>query len=196
MLSPRLCAILAAICFLAVSCSNVPPPLVQAPVLAPASDPPAEAESKIEESRVYDTANPAYPILKESLDTLAGFPLDRKGAVDWMEALNSGAITPREGLSVTDKMEMLDTDIIMKNTKEMPYVKFPHNSHTRWLSCDNCHDEIFTRKAGGNSVNMGKIFRGQYCGACHGKVAFATTIFCERCHSIPVGGTKSWWYPW
>ena len=29
---------------------------------------------------------------------------------------------------------------------------------------------------------MGDIFQGQYCGECHGKVAFPVLTGCERCH--------------
>lgn len=198
--------ILVAICFLAVSCSNGPPPLAQASVLAPVLDPPTEAESQVEESKaeekkieknpIYDTTNPAYPALEKANEIFANLPFDKKGAIDWMKALNSGAIIPRAGFKVSDKLEILDMDITMKNTKEMPYVKFPHGSHTQWLTCGNCHEEIFIPKAGANPVTMTKIFKGQYCGACHSKVAFATTTYCERCHSIPIGGSKSWWYPW
>lgn len=184
--NPHLSAVLVVICFLAIPFDNVFFPLAQAVTITPAMDSPD----------IYDTTNPADPILEESHDALTGLPLDKKGAVDWMNALNSGVIVPRAGLKVTEKMEILDADIIMKNTKGMPYVKFPHSSHTRWLACVNCHDEIFTSKAGDNPVNMTKIFLGQYCGVCHGKVAFVATSSCERCHSIPRGGTDSWWYPW
>ena len=145
---------------------------------------------------IYDTTNPVDPILEESSNSLAGLPTDRKGAVDWMKALNSGIISPRAGYKITEKMNVFDLDVVMKNTKEMPFVKFPHSSHTRWLACVTCQDEIFTSKAGDNPVNMAKIFLGQYCGVCHGKVAFVATSSCERCHSVPRGGTDSWWYPW
>lgn len=179
----RLSTVLVTICFLAISFNNGLLPLAQALTLTPTLViPPA-----------YDTTNPADPVMQKSNDALTGLPLDKKGAVDWMKALNSGAIAPRAGLKVTEKMQVLDSDIIMKNTKAMPYVRFPHNSHTRWLACVNCHDEIFISKAGSNPVNMNKIFLGQYCGVCHGKVAFTPFFSCERCHSIPHGDTKAWW---
>ena len=40
-------------------------------------------------------------------------------------------------------MQVLKLDIVMRNTAEMPYVTFPHESHTMWLECSNCHDGIF-----------------------------------------------------
>lgn len=187
MLNPRLIAVLVAACFLAISFNNGFFPLAQALTIAPTMEPPD----------IYDTTNPVDPILEESIKALAGLPVDKKGAVDWMKALNSGIIIPRASLNnVAEKMEVFDLDIIMKNTKGMPNVKFPHSSHTRWLACVNCHNGIFIPKAGENPINMTKIFLGQYCGVCHGKVAFVPTSSCERCHSVPQGGTSSWWYPW
>lgn len=151
------------------------------------------AKAPPDQSKIYDTTNPDYPILQKTNEALFDLELDKKGAVDWMKALKSGAIAPRADLMGVGKMEILETDIIMKNTKVMPYVKFPHGSHTRWLACANCHDQIFIPKAGANPVDMTKIFRGQYCGVCHGQVAFITTFSCERCHSVPHGDVKAWW---
>jgi c(7)-type cytochrome triheme protein len=144
-------------------------------------------------NQFYDAANPDLYKLQKSSEAAATLPLDKKGAIDWMTALRSGAITPRAALSGDVKMTVLDLDIVMRNTKEMPYVKFPHNSHTQWLACSNCHDKIFVPKAGANDINMSKIFSGQFCGACHDRVAFLTTYSCERCHSVPHGDVKAWW---
>lgn len=141
----------------------------------------------------HDSANPGLPQLQKPTDALAGLPLDKRGAVDWMKALRSGAIKPRADLDGKKKQEVLDLDVVLKNTKEMPYVKFPHNSHTEWLACSNCHDSLFLPKAGANQISMDKIFRGEFCGACHGRVAFITHFACERCHSIPHDGVKAWW---
>ena len=187
MFNLRLRPVLAAVCFLVVSFYNVLLPLAQAQtlILTPA----------VKEPDVHDAASPSHSVLESPKDALTGLALDRKGAIDWMQALNSGAIVPRTSSKemVMEKMEVLDMDIIMKNTKEMPYVKFPHKSHTQWLACVNCHDGIFVPKAGSNQVDMHKIFRGEYCGVCHGKVAFTPTNTCERCHSVPHGDIKAWW---
>jgi c(7)-type cytochrome triheme protein len=37
-------------------------------------------------------------------------------------------------------------------------------------------------KQGANPVSMDRIIRGEYCGRCHGVVAFPFTD-CLRCHS-------------
>lgn len=141
----------------------------------------------------YDPANPDYNKLQKANESLAGFTLDKKEYVNWMNVLRAKLISPRADLTGKATMEVLDMDIIMKNTKAMPYVKFPHNSHTMWLACSNCHDQIFVPKAGANKINMAKIFRGQYCGVCHDKVAFSMFFSCETCHSVPQTGTKPWW---
>ena len=90
-------------------------------------------------------------------------------------------------------MQVLDLDIIMKNTAQMPWVKFPHSAHTLWLDCSNCHGAIFEPKTGANPIDMAKIFRGESCGVCHTKVAFTVLFACERCHSVLQPGQKPWW---
>ena len=74
-------------------------------------------------------------------------------------------------------------DIIMEKTGEMPLVLFPHRPHTEWLDCNNCHDKIFIKKVDANPINMLAILSGNYCGQCHGAVAFPLTE-CNRCHSV------------
>ena len=151
------------------------------------------AEEGAVRDRFYDEANPDLATLQRSRDATASLPKDKRGDVDWMKALRSGTITPRADLHGEKKNEVLDLDIILKNTREMPYVKFPHNSHTEWLACSNCHDKIFVPKAGANAISMDKIFRGEFCGTCHDRVAFITHYSCERCHSVPHGDIKRWW---
>ncbi len=187
MLSPRFGVLLAAFCLLVA-------------FLGDALTPPARAEafifkSKPQDPDVVDTTGPAEPVLQKPEEGLAGYPLDRKGNVDWVLALNNKTIAPRTSVKqmVLEEMKILDKDIVMKNTKGMPYVKFPHKTHTQLLACTNCHDEIFAQKAGSSQINMRKIFMGEYCGVCHGKVAFTAANYCERCHSIPFGKTKAWW---
>ncbi len=168
----------------------------------PAKNSPADAKPKIqtrgadeipEQNKFYDLDNPDYQKLQKANESLVGFPLDKKGYVDWMGAIRSGFINPRTDLKNNEPMQVLDLDVILKNTREMPYVKFPHKSHTMWLACTNCHDKPFIPKAGANPISMGKIFQGQYCGMCHDHVAFITFFSCERCHSVPHGDTKAWW---
>ena len=142
---------------------------------------------------VHDAANAAHEKLQKPAEAYAGLPLDKRGRVDWMKALRAGQLKPRADLEGKKPIDVLDLDVIMKNTAEMPHVKFPHESHTLWLACSNCHDKIFVPKAGANAINMTKIFQGEYCGVCHDRVAFTTMFACERCHSVLQPGAKAWW---
>jgi c(7)-type cytochrome triheme protein len=132
----------------------------------------------------YDSDNPDYANLQKANQALAGFPLDGKGFVDWMRALREGLIKPRHSLKPEAQEETLDLDVIMRNTRQMPYVRFPHRAHTEWLDCQNCHPDPFDLREGGNKIQMADILRGQYCGKCHDRVAFITWMSCYRCHSV------------
>jgi c(7)-type cytochrome triheme protein len=143
------------------------------------------ARLALERRPIHDQSNPDFPRLQRIDDATRQMKRDVVGFPDWMAALRSGVIAPRAGLSATDKMNVLDLDVVMRNTKEMPYVRFPHQSHTLWLDCSNCHPVPFIPKAGANPVSMSEIFRGQYCGMCHDRVAFITFFSCDRCHSVP-----------
>lgn len=150
---------------------------------------PHPARLALERNPIYDDANPDFIRLQRIDDATRHMKRDAVGFPDWMAALRSGAISPWAGLSAADKMNVLDLDIVMKNTKEMPHVRFPHNSHTIWLDCSNCHPVPFIAKMGANPVSMGEIFRGRYCGMCHDRVAFITFFACNRCHSVPQGAS-------
>lgn len=149
------------------------------------------ARVALERNRIYDESNPDFLRLQRIDDATRYMKRDVLGFPDWMAALRSGTIAPRAGLSPADKMNVLDLDITMRNTKEMPYVRFPHQSHTVWLDCSNCHPVPFLPKAGANPVSMSEIFRGRYCGMCHDRVAFITFFSCDRCHSVPQGASHN-----
>jgi c(7)-type cytochrome triheme protein len=172
--------------------------LKAAPNVPPVEDvPPAASETPVtelhparvalERNPIYDESNPDFSRLQRIDEATRHLKRDVVGFPDWMAALRSGAIAPRAGLSPADKMNVLELDVTMRNTKEMPYVRFPHQSHTVWLDCSNCHPVPFVPKAGANPVSMSEIFRGQYCGMCHDRVAFITFFSCDRCHSVPQG---------
>lgn len=163
------------------------PPVEDVPVGEGSAPELHPARVALERNRIYDESNPDFLRLQRIDDATRHMKRDVVGFPDWMDALRSGAIVPRAGLSSADKMNVLDLDVVMKNTKEMPYVRFPHQSHTLWLDCSNCHPVPFVPKSGANPVSMNEIFRGQYCGMCHDRVAFITFFSCDRCHSIPHG---------
>jgi len=135
------------------------------------------------EEGIYDPANPALPSLQAPGMALSVLPPDRVGNhVNWVAALEQGAITPRKGLDPDAVMSTIDMDVLMTDTVSMPNVTFPHLQHTQWLACSNCHPAIFLPKRDGNPTSMYAIMNGEYCGVCHGKVAFPLTD-CFRCHN-------------
>ena len=155
------------------------------PVARPAVREENPARQSLGKEDFYDPKNPDLVHLQRHDDATAGLPKDANGFPDWMRALKSGAIAPRSGLAPGAAMSVFDLDVVMKNTKEMPYVRFPHSSHTMWLDCSNCHPRPFEPRAGSTPITMADIFRGKYCGMCHDRVAFITFFSCQRCHSEP-----------
>jgi c(7)-type cytochrome triheme protein len=127
----------------------------------------------------------AIGLLQEPRTALRALPRAISGNfVDWVEALRSGSIRPRARRGGQGQMEILDQDILLVDTKNMPVVTFPHRAHTEWLGCRNCHDWLFKAERGANQISMSDIARGRSCGLCHGKVAFPATE-CFRCHDGP-----------
>lgn len=138
----------------------------------------------LEEDGVHDPDNPAVGILQPPAEALSVLPPDTAGNhVRWVEALRGGYISPRAYLHKETENRVLDSTILMKNTGDAPYVLFPHEPHTDWLDCDNCHERIFASKAGATPISMLAILSGEYCGRCHGAVSFPLTE-CRRCHSV------------
>lgn len=133
---------------------------------------------------VHDPAGPAIGILQEPREALSVLPPDTVGnQVRWVRALEEGHIKPRTHVRTAVELQTRDTEVILKNTGEMPMVRFPHRPHTAWLGCGSCHDELFKREAGTTRINMAMILQGEKCGLCHGAVAFPLTE-CARCHNV------------
>jgi c(7)-type cytochrome triheme protein len=123
----------------------------------------------------------------EALRTL---PNDAAGGVDWIRALEAQAIRPKAGLDPEAKDQAIfDLDVeLTPEAQPIFKVTFPHKAHTAWLACANCHPGIFQMQAGADPITMGKIFAGEFCGRCHGKVSFAVPTGCPRCHPALAGG--------
>ncbi len=136
------------------------------------------------EDGLHDPLSPAIGVLQEPADALSQLPPDTAGnRVAWIRALREKFIQPRTNIFPETKIEILDMDIVMDQTGELPLVLFPHKPHTEWLDCSNCHDRIFVKEVDANPINMFAILSGEYCGQCHGAVAFPLTE-CNRCHSV------------
>jgi len=143
----------------------------------------AEKWKPLKKDGIHDPSNPAISVLQEPAEALGVLQADSAGnMVDWARSLEYGFIEPRASLNDDYEPEVLETSVLMRNTMPMRYVRFPHKTHTRWMSCETCHDAIFVAKEHANPINMGKILNGEYCGVCHGAVAFPLTE-CDRCHN-------------
>ena len=139
---------------------------------------------------VHDPASPAVGVLQEPREALGALPYDHAGnQVRWMQALDQGLIGPRSNIQPETLVKLRTTDVLLKNTGEMPMVRFPHRQHTSWLDCSNCHDDLFAPVAGATRINMMLILQGEKCGLCHGAVAFPLTE-CQRCHSVARGSPE------
>ena len=129
-------------------------------------------------------------------EALHELPVDDFGnKINWVKALRDGNIKPKASVDGSGKMTALDTEVLLevkKFTPAPPKVLFPHKAHTEWLDCSSCHPEPFKEEKGSSSeMSMRKILSGQYCGACHGKVAFPLTN-CFRCHSAAPEPIEPW----
>lgn len=112
------------------------------------------------------------------------------GAPDWAKGLTEGVIAPRPGIdrkAVDQPTFPLDVELVPSDNPIFKTI-FPHGTHTALLSCTTCHPGIFQMAKGADPISMEKIYGGQYCGACHGKVAFAVPTGCPRCHPALAGG--------
>ena len=139
---------------------------------------------------VHDPRSPAIGVLQEPGEALASLPPDTAGnQVRWMQALDRGEIQPRTNIQPETIVKLRTTEVLLKNTGEMPMVRFPHRQHTAWLDCSNCHEQLFAQTAGTTRINMMLILQGEQCGLCHGAVAFPLTE-CQRCHTVPRGSPE------
>jgi c(7)-type cytochrome triheme protein len=169
---------------------SLPPALLRrvAAVLALLAATAAAAPSlwqRLEADGVHDPQGPGITLLQQPAEALAPLPRDSAGnLVNWVQAIDSGAIQPRSNLFPETRVRVLDQDLIIARYGSMPAVRFPHRAHTLWLDCANCHDQLFKAKAGANKFSMLAILNGEQCGVCHGAVAFPLTE-CNRCHSVP-----------
>ena len=124
-------------------------------------------------------------------------PRDEENKVDWERATREGFIEPLASISVESEEEfIMDLKVVIKfNDMLIKDVVFSHAVHTYWLNCNSCHPRIFRPEIAANRMTMKEIREGQYCGVCHGMVAFPTNVVdapnfranCLRCHRAQRG---------
>jgi len=165
---------------------------------APKASPPAAAPSVVappvptQLSEDYEDPTqiptPGFPFARENRNPEVIFkdaPRDASGNIDWVKAFKENVVHPCESQDCQKPLvPPFNFDIDIPAVGAMPNVVFPHFPHTYWLDCGNCHPNIFVMKKGANPISMVKIVNGEFCGRCHGRVAFPISN-CARCHVKP-----------
>ncbi|MCB2184506.1 MAG: hypothetical protein KQH63_20985 [Desulfobulbaceae bacterium] len=105
--------------------------------------------------------------------------------INWEEAEKAGKITLQDfikGISAKNNFAFKNKDFkVGARFEGFPDILFSHRKHSVWNGCGGCHPEIFAVQKGATHFTMADIYKGKYCGVCHGKVAFPV-IDCQRCH--------------
>lgn len=117
-------------------------------------------------------------------------PRDDSDEIDWMAALRQGIIKPRAQITGQGdpQANLFKFDFYFAGPDPDSDAFFPHSAHTEWLTCESCHPAIFPYRdlglAGSENygITMDQVFEGEYCGKCHGTVAFVLDS-CNRCHT-------------
>jgi c(7)-type cytochrome triheme protein len=107
--------------------------------------------------------------------------------IDWAAALRNGVVRPQNSLAAETSIRQLPEKLAvpMKLGTAAPRsdVTFSHEEHFAELDCSACHPDIFNiKKKGTKAFTMENNIFGNYCGACHMRVAFPMND-CKRCHS-------------
>jgi len=103
--------------------------------------------------------------------------------VNWSKAIEKGIITPQHQLNIKPAdMHYGKAVRLEAEWYNIPPAVFPHERHTKWLDCNNCHPDIFNiKKKTTKHFLMTRILSGEFCGVCHLTVAFPITE-CRKCH--------------
>lgn len=144
------------------------------------------------EDGIHDADNDGTISLQHPHEAFQALPRSPAGnRVNWVASILEKKIQPRASKD-DPKAEpvLMDLDIVREVKGSMPDVVYPHQAHTEWLDCSNCHPAIFIPEKGANSMSMASILLGQQCGVCHGKVAFPVSE-CRLCHSRPKQAVKA-----
>lgn len=138
----------------------------------------------VAEDGIHDKKGAGIKVLQEPKEAFSVLVKGKGGNyVDWVKTLKKKKISPLYDLDDPELLPMtVDMNIVREVKGTMPDVLFPHEQHTQWLECNNCHPAIFIPQKGANPMSMVDIMLGNKCGVCHGTVAFPITD-CRRCHS-------------
>jgi len=165
---------------------DIPPPKPEAKVVTE-----SELASELQQSATQSAGYLSHPHdletdrppIEDTLDwaeALALLPQNKKGEPDWSAALREDIVKPR-ALDPADRAgDFFKLDFVIPAEKSKFNAYFPHSSHVVWMGCDSCHPSVFQFRE--NDITMKAIRKGEYCGACHGSVAFSAKD-CKRCHT-------------
>jgi c(7)-type cytochrome triheme protein len=196
--------------FFAMSCSDdtlslffdIPPPTPQEKAEAEAARQAAAAKAKADaeaaalgntETGVVVEDEKELPEIESILnweEAAEMLPKDDIDEIDWSAALREGIIKPRAeiGRRGNPKANLFKYDFYFAGPDSDSDAFFPHSAHTEWLTCESCHPAIFPYRETGMQIGeqyaiyMDQIFDGEFCGKCHGTVAFILDS-CSRCHA-------------
>ncbi len=153
------------------------------PLFAACSDAPGPADERC--GRCHRERSAAQ-LSKEYEAFTANLPKSAAGHVDWEKAEAQGRIRLRDlvpSASVKRPSLSMSKDVnIAARGSWMSDIVFSHQKHAVWNGCEVCHPEIFPSTGAERArYSMLQIAAGEYCGACHEKVAVPIGE-CERCH--------------
>jgi c(7)-type cytochrome triheme protein len=112
--------------------------------------------------------------------------LEESDLIDWEKAEDMRKIKPIDFIEdISFKRPPLEAQedfSIVAKSKRVSDVIFSYTKHIIWNGCAVCHPMIFpSSKQGTVQYSMFQIMEGEYCGACHMKVAFSVWL-CYKCH--------------
>lgn len=105
--------------------------------------------------------------------------------IDWAATLKQGIIKPVNSIGSAPSIKLaakLKQPLKLGTSSPRSDVDFSHQDHFEELDCSNCHPDIFNiKKKSTEDFTMDNNIYGNFCGACHMKVAFPMND-CNRCH--------------
>jgi c(7)-type cytochrome triheme protein len=107
--------------------------------------------------------------------------------INWTKAIMWGLIRPKESL-INPNFKRIPFNEVVELEPEWSGVLvdayFPHEEHSVWLDCADCHPDVFNiQKKGTKNFLMQYILEGKFCGYCHLNVAFPINE-CRKCHPM------------
>ena len=159
--------------------------LLDLPDPRPRSEQPAALQTASDSSAAADSTRPPIEQEYDAVVVQTMLPRDSGGNIDWVRALRDSIIRPRftpDGARAVLIDSGFNYDVFLTDDSLNTAV-FSHTVHLEWSTCQSCHPQRFPKKH--EPITHAAMQKGQYCGACHGTVAFPMRSACYRCHRDP-----------